>query len=166
MPENLKGLIERVTYHNPENGFAVLKVKVRGRQDLVTVVGSTTSVTAGEHLEATGRWFIDRQHGQQFKAEELKTAHPASAEGIERYLASGAIRSIGPKLAEKIVALMKQEKIEDKLLVMGGVIPEEDIPRLKEAGVAGVFTQAATFDEMIDFIREGVRQSREGGATA
>ena len=112
MPENLKGLIERVTYHNPENGFAVLKVKVRGRQDLVTVVGSTTSVTAGEHLEATGRWFIDRQHGQQFKAEELKTAHPASAEGIERYLASGAIRSIGPKLAEKIVGLYKERTLE------------------------------------------------------
>jgi methylmalonyl-CoA mutase C-terminal domain/subunit len=70
------------------------------------------------------------------------------------------------KAAEKVVALMQQEKIDDKLLVMGGVIPEEDIPRLKEAGVDGVFTQAATFDEMIDFIREGVRQRREGGATA
>ena len=112
MPETIKGLIERVTYHNPENGFAVLKVKVRGRQDLVTVVGSTTSVTVGERLEATGRWFIDRQHGQQFKAEELKTAHPASAEGIERYLASGAIRSIGPKLAEKIVGLYKERTLE------------------------------------------------------
>ena len=92
MPETLKGLIERVTYHNPENGFAVLKVVVKGRQDLVTVVGSTTSVTAGEHLEAAGRWVVDREHGQQFKADELKTTHPASAEGIERYLASGAIR--------------------------------------------------------------------------
>ncbi|MFV1965988.1 MAG: ATP-dependent RecD-like DNA helicase [Pirellulaceae bacterium] len=112
MPETLQGLIERVTYHNPENGFAVLKVKVKGRQDLVTVVGSTTSVTAGETLEATGRWFMDRQHGQQFKADELKTAHPASAEGIERYLASGAIRSIGPKLAEKIVRLYKERTLE------------------------------------------------------
>lgn len=127
MPENLKGLIERVTYHNPENGFAVLKVKVKGRQDLVTVVGGTTSVTAGEHLEATGRWIIDRQHGQQFKAEELKTAHPASAEGIERYLASGAIRSIGPKLAEKIVGLYKErtlvifDKSPDFLLHIRGI---------------------------------------------
>ena len=55
MPEKLIGLIERVTYHNPANGFAVLKVKVKARQDLVTVVGSTTSVTAGEHVEALGR---------------------------------------------------------------------------------------------------------------
>ncbi len=112
MPETLKGLIEQVTFHNPESGFAVLKVQVRGRRDLVTVVGSTTSVTPGEHFEATGNWVVDRQHGQQFKADALKTTHPASAEGIEKYLASGAIRSIGPKLAEKIVALYKDRTLE------------------------------------------------------
>jgi exodeoxyribonuclease V alpha subunit len=112
MPETITGLIERVTYHNPENGFAVLKVQVKGRQDLVTVVGSTTSVSAGEHLEATGKWVVDREHGQQFKAEELKTTHPASADGIEKYLASGAIRSIGPKIAAKIVAIYKERTLE------------------------------------------------------
>jgi exodeoxyribonuclease V alpha subunit len=112
MSETLTALIERVTYHNPENGFAVLKVKVKGRQDLVTVVGNATSVSAGEHVEAIGQWIVDRQHGQQFKADELKTTHPASAEGIERYLASGAIRSIGPKLAAKIVGLYKEQTLE------------------------------------------------------
>ena len=112
MPETLKGFVERVTYHNPENGFAVLRVKVKGRDDLVTVVGSTTSVTAGEHVEASGRWVIDREHGQQFKADEMKTTHPASAEGIEKYLASGAIRSIGPKLAAKIVSVYKEKTLE------------------------------------------------------
>ena len=127
MPENLTGLIERVTFHNPENGFAVLRVKVKGRKDLVTVTGSTTSVTAGEHVEANGRWVIDRQHGQQFKAEELKTTHPASAQGIEKYLASGAIRSIGPKLAAKIVAVYHErtleifEKAPDFLLHVKGI---------------------------------------------
>ena len=70
------------------------------------------------------------------------------------------------KVAEKVVALMKKEKIDDKLLIMGGVIPEEDIPKLKEAGVAGVFTQASTYEEMIEFIREGVRQGRKGGTRA
>lgn len=60
MAESLAGLVERVTYHNPENGFAVLKVKVKGRQDLVTVVGTVTSVTAGEHLEAQGQWVVAR----------------------------------------------------------------------------------------------------------
>ena len=112
MPETLTGLIERVTYHNPENGFAVLRVVVKGRADLVTVVGSTTSVSAGEHLEATGKWVVDWEHGQQFKADELKTTHPASAEGIEKYLASGAIRSIGPKIAAKIVGIYKERTLE------------------------------------------------------
>ena len=131
MPETLKGLIERVTYHNPENGFAVLKVKVKGRQDVVTVLGSTTSVTAGEHVEATGRWVVDQQHGQQFKSDELKTTHPASAEGIEKYLASGAICSIGPKLAASIVAVHKERTLEiletapDFLLHIKGIGPKK-----------------------------------------
>ena len=112
MPETLNGFIERVTFHNPESGFAVLRVKVKGRAELTTVVGTTTSVTAGEHVEATGRWFIDSRHGQQFKADELKTTHPASAEGIEKYLASGAIRSIGPKIAEKIVLAYKERTLD------------------------------------------------------
>jgi exodeoxyribonuclease V alpha subunit len=127
MSETLDGFIERVTYHNPENGFAVLRVKVTGRADLATVVGTTTSVTAGEQVEATGRWFIDPQHGQQFKADELITTHPASAAGIEKYLASGAIRSIGPKIAERIVSTYQQRTLEifekdpDMLLHVKGI---------------------------------------------
>ena len=138
MTETLNGFIERVTYHNPENGFAVLRVKVKGREDLVTVIGSTTSVTAGEHVEASGRWVIDRQHGQQFKADELKTTHPASAEGIEKYLASGAIRSIGPKIAAKIVAVHHErtleifEKAPDFLLHIKG-IGQERLKRIRQS---------------------------------
>jgi len=138
MPETLTGLIERVTYHNPENGFAVLRVVVKGRQDLVTVVGSATSVSAGEHLEATGKWVVDREHGQQFKADELKTTHPASAEGIEKYLASGAIRSIGPKIAAKIVAIYKERTLEifeiapDFLLHIKG-IGKERVKRISQS---------------------------------
>ncbi len=134
MPEKLTGFVERITYHNPENGFAVLRVKVKGHQDLVTVVGNTTSVSAGEHLQATGRWVVDREHGQQFKADELKTSHPASAEGIERYLASGAIRSIGPKLATKIVGLYKERTLEifDQYPTMLGHIKGIGPERLKK----------------------------------
>jgi exodeoxyribonuclease V alpha subunit len=112
MSEHLTGFVDRVTYHNPENGFAVFRVQVKGPSDLVTVIGSTTSVTAGEHVEASGRWVIDPQHGQQFRADQLKTTHPASAEGIEKYLASGAIRSIGPKIAANIVSIYKERTLE------------------------------------------------------
>ena len=138
MSESINGLIERVTFHNPESGFAVLRVQVKGRTDVVTVIGSTTSVTAGEHVEATGRWVIDRQHGQQFKADELKTTHPASAEGIEKYLASGAIRSIGPKLAARIVAVYKERTLEifeespDFLLHIHG-IGKERLKRIRQS---------------------------------
>ena len=138
MPEKLAGLIERVTFHNPENGFAVLKVQVKGCQDLVTVVGSTTSVSVGEHLEATGRWVVDREHGQQFKADELKTTHPASAGGIEKYLASGAIRSIGPKLSAKIVGIFKERTLDvfeqspDFLLHIKG-IGQERLKRIRQS---------------------------------
>jgi len=138
MPESIKGLIERVTYHNPENGFAVLKIVVKGRQNLVTVVGNATSVTAGEHLETTGKWVVDREHGQQFKADELKTTHPASAEGIEKYLASGAVRSVGPKLAAKIVGLYKERTLEiietapDFLLHIKG-IGQERLKRIRQS---------------------------------
>lgn len=112
MSETITGTIERVTFHNPENGFAVLRVVVRGRRDLITVVGSLPAVTSGEHLEATGTWTVDAEHGPQFRAEQIRTSHPSSPEGIEKYLASGAIRSVGPQLAARIVAMFKEQTLE------------------------------------------------------
>lgn len=112
MAETLRGTVERVTFHNPENGFAVLRVSVAGHREPITVIGTISLVSAGEYLEATGGWVVDRQHGSQFKATELRLAHPSSAEGIERYLASGAIRGIGPHLAAKIVEIYKHRALE------------------------------------------------------
>ena len=102
--DSVAGLVERVTFHNEENGWSVLKVRAQGHRDLVTVVGSLPAVTAGEWLEASGRWVQDREFGTQLKAETLRTAPPDSAEGIERYLASGLVRGIGPSYARKLVA--------------------------------------------------------------
>ena len=101
--ETLVGSVERVTFHNEENGFAVLKVKARGKRDLVTVVGHAASISAGEFIHAVGVWTTDRTHGLQFKADLLKTTAPTTAEGIEKYLGSGMVRGIGPKLAKRIV---------------------------------------------------------------
>ncbi len=92
--EALGGVVERVTFHNPENGFCVLRVKARGQRDLVTVVGHATMITAGEFVQISGTWVNDRMHGQQFRASFLKVTPPTTVEGIERYLASGMIRSI------------------------------------------------------------------------
>jgi len=71
--EVLAGLIERVTYHNAENGFCVLRAKARGHRDVVTVVGHAAAIAAGEWITASGEWVNDRTHGQQFKARFLKT---------------------------------------------------------------------------------------------
>jgi exodeoxyribonuclease V alpha subunit len=101
--EVLAGLVERVTYHNEENGFSVLRIKARGHRDLVTVVGHSAAVAAGEWINASGEWVNDRSHGQQFRAKFLKTSAPTSLEGIEKYLGSGMIRGIGPVYAKKLV---------------------------------------------------------------
>lgn len=101
--ETLAGLVERVTFHNAENVFCVLRVKVRGQRDLITVVGHAAMISAGEFVQMSGRWFNDHIHGLQFKAEFLKASPPTTIEGIERYLGSGMIRGIGPVYAKKLV---------------------------------------------------------------
>jgi ATP-dependent exoDNAse (exonuclease V) alpha subunit len=101
--EVLAGLVERVTYHNSENGFCVLRAKVRGHRDVVTVVGHAATIAAGEWITASGEWVNDRIHGQQFKARFLRTSTPTSADGIEKYLSSGMIRGVGPVYAKKLV---------------------------------------------------------------
>jgi exodeoxyribonuclease V alpha subunit len=111
MQETLEGVIERVTFHNLDSGFAVLRVQARGRRDLVTVVGSLPSVVAGEFIEASGQWVQTRDHGQQFKAESLRTSPPGSVEGIMRYLGSGLVKGIGPSFAKRIVEMFGDETL-------------------------------------------------------
>jgi exodeoxyribonuclease V alpha subunit len=95
--------VERVTFFNEESGFAVLRVKVRGHRELVTVLGSLPAVSAGEWLTAKGWWVRDKEHGLQFKATALKATPPTTSEGVERYLAGGFVKGVGPVLAKKLV---------------------------------------------------------------
>ena len=99
----LNGQVERVTFHNGETGFCILKVKVQGRKEPVAVLGSLPSVAPGEWVTAQGTWERDRDHGVQLKAHTLKTQPPTSLEGIEKYLGSGMIKGIGPVYATKLV---------------------------------------------------------------
>jgi exodeoxyribonuclease V alpha subunit len=101
--ESLSGLIERVAFFNEETGFAVLRVKAKGHRDLVTVIGSLPSVSAGEWLTAEGTWVRDKEHGLQLKAHLLKCSPPTTNEGIEKYLGSGMVKGIGPIYAKKLV---------------------------------------------------------------
>ena len=101
--EKLQGSVERVTFHSESSGFCVLRVKVKGQRELITVIGSAASVTAGEYIECLGFWVNDRQHGQQFKTISIKIVPPTTLEGIEKYLGSGMIKGIGPHFARKLV---------------------------------------------------------------
>ena len=112
--EVLTGLVERVTYHNEENGFCVLRIKARGHRDLVTVIGHAAVISAGEWVTASGEWINDRTHGQQYRAKFLKTSEPTSLDGIEKYLGSGMIRGIGPVYAKKLVRAFG-EKVFDTI---------------------------------------------------
>lgn len=128
--EVLAGLVERVTFHNPETGFCVLRVKARGHRDLVTVVGHAAVITAGEWVTTSGDWVNDRVHGQQLKARFLRTSTPTSIDGIEKYLGSGMIRGIGPVYAKKLVKAFG-EKVFD--------IIEAEPARLREVtGIGAV----------------------------
>jgi exodeoxyribonuclease V alpha subunit len=101
--EPLSGLVERVTFHNADNGFCVLRLKVKGERDLVTLIGHTPAVTPGEYASASGHWVTDREHGRQFRAVFVKIAPPTTLSGIERYLGSGMVKGIGPVYASRLV---------------------------------------------------------------
>ncbi len=110
--EVLAGSIERVTFHNAESGFCVLRIKARGHRELVTVVGHAAEISAGEWVTVSGTWMNSREHGQQFKAAFLRSSPPTTSEGIEKYLGSGMIRGIGPIYASKLVATFGAEVFE------------------------------------------------------
>src|ERR1700686_735640 len=121
--EVLGGLVERVTFHNEENGFCVLRVKARGQRDLITVLGHAAMISAGEFVQASGAWQNDRTHGGQFRASFLKAMPPTTTEGIEKYLGSGMIRGIGPVYAKKLVRAFAEAVFE---------IIEQEPHRLRE----------------------------------
>ncbi|MBS1062970.1 ATP-dependent RecD-like DNA helicase [Gluconobacter wancherniae] len=159
--EALAGLVERVTFHNAENGFCVLRVKVRGQRDLVTVVGHAAMISAGEFVQMSGRWFNDHTHGLQFKAEFLKASPPTTVEGIERYLGSGMIRGIGPVYAKKLVKAFGEavfdliEQEPGRLREVTGIGPKR-----AERIVAGWADQKVIREIMLFLHSNGVGTSR------
>lgn len=133
--EVLAGLVERVTFHNEENGFCVLRTRARGHRDLVTVIGQAAAISAGEWITASGEWFNNRTHWQQFRARFLKTSAPTSVEGIEKYLGSGMIRG-----ALLIIGDIDQLPSVGPGQALADIIGSEAIPVMR---LTEVFRQAA-----------------------
>src|SRR5271165_6836791 len=159
--EVLAGLVERVTYHNGENGFCVLRAKVRGHRDVVTVVGHAATIAAGEWITASGEWVNDRTHGQQFKARFLRTSPPTSADGIEKYLASGMIRGIGPTYARKLLRAFG-EKVFDVIEAAPDRLREVDgIGPVRAASILAAWAEQKAVREIMVFLHShGVGTAR------
>src|ERR1700726_1280618 len=159
--EVLAGLVERVTYHNSENGFCVLRAKVRGRRDVVTVVGHAATIAAGEWVTASGEWVNDRTHGQQFKARFLRTSPPTSADGIEKYLSSGMIRGVGPVYAKKLMRAFG-EKVFDVIEAAPGRLREVDgIGPVRAASILAAWAEQKAVREILVFLHShGVGTAR------
>lgn len=117
----IRCVVERITYQNPENGYSVLRVHVKGYDDLVTVVGNLLDANVGSVLLVEGSWKVDSRYGKQFIAEKWEETLPATVYGMEKYLGSGLIKGVGPVYARKIVQKFGTDTfavIEDNIEVL------------------------------------------------
>lgn len=126
----LQGQIERITFSNEENNYTVAKLIVRGKRDLVTVIGNFPSLYAGEEVKLLGEWHNHPKFGSQFKVVKYESITPATAKGIQKYLGSGLIKGIGPVMAKRIVEAFGVETLEiiehhpDRLTEVSGIGPQ------------------------------------------
>ncbi|MCX6565846.1 MAG: ATP-dependent RecD-like DNA helicase [Candidatus Aminicenantes bacterium] len=126
MSEKLEGTIEHILFYNPDNGYSVLRFAPEGGE-VVTVVGDFPPLSAGERLKVTGKWELNRKFGRQFKAETFAPCLPAGRAGIEKFLACGLIKGVGPVLAKRIVDKFGEhtldilEKTPDRMREVDGI---------------------------------------------
>lgn len=153
----IAGVIERVSFHNPENGWSVLRVRVEDRKDLVVVVGSVADPTPGQSIEVQGRWTTHQRFGEQFAADEIKTLLPSTADGVRSWLGSGLVKGVGKRYAAKIVELFGEKTIEvierepERLAEIKG-LTKKRAEALKDAVIA----QRAVRDVMVFLQSHGV----------
>lgn len=157
----LDGQVERVVFRNEENGYTVLRARVRGHKDLVTVVGTASSINPGEWLAADGGWITDPGYGRQFKADAMRVSQPDTIEGIKKFLGSGIIRNIGSKYAEKLVDAFGRdvfnviEKSSGKLLKVEGIGPG------RRASIKAAWEEQKGIREIMSFLfSHGVSTAR------
>ncbi len=151
--ENLKGTVERITYHNEENGYSVLKIKSKQHKDLITLVGNTAKISTGELIDANGKWVQHKEFGMQFSANSIQTLTPTTLEGIEKYLASGMIKGVGPHYAGLLVKAFGMEIFEvldnnpEKLKNIRGIGPA------KRNQIAEAWTKQKAIRDIMVFLQ-------------
>lgn len=135
--ETFVGIIHRVTYHNVETGWTVLKVNpLQSLHELRTVTVHQANVFAGATMEFEGEWMQHPKFGEQFQSTKVTERKPATASALEKYLGSGMIRGVGPKIAKRIVKYFGADTLE---------VFENKIERLTEVpGIAATKLQQIT----------------------
>ena len=127
---DVEGVVERIVYENPENGFFIARLRQEGNPDLVTFVGSLMAVSPGETIRVKGRWVNDQKWGRQIRAESYETILPNTVSGIERYLGSGLIHGIGKVYAKRMIKAFGVETLKvidkdpDRLTTVEGIGPK------------------------------------------
>ena len=136
--ETLQGILERIVYENPDTGYTVGRLSARDHAELLTVVGNLASVNPGESLLLQGEWVDNARYGRQFQIEKYETILPANVVGLRKYLGSGLIQGIGPKMAALIVRKFGMDTMDviehepDKLARVPG-IGRKRVEIIKEA---------------------------------
>jgi exodeoxyribonuclease V alpha subunit len=121
--DTLRGVVERLTYHNEETGYTVARLAPESRAHLaepgrpfanreITIVGNMAGIVVGESVELSGRWTVHAEYGKQFQVEKMRSVLPATVAGIEKYLGSGLIKGVGPVTARRIVRRFGVETLE------------------------------------------------------
>jgi exodeoxyribonuclease V alpha subunit len=160
LAEKLRGVVERVTYANPENGYSVIRLAVKGKLDLLTVVGNLADVNAGESLELEGVWTHHRQYGRQFQVHSYRTVLPATAEGIAKYLGSGLIKGIGPVMAGRIVSRFGIDTLDVIEHEPNRLLDVLGIGRVRVAKIGSAWEEQKQIREVMIFLQgHGVRPS-------
>jgi len=158
MPETavdrLTGTVQRITFFNPENGFTVLRLRVRGKRQPVAVAGTLPAVQPGETLILSGCWKTDPRHGVQFEPAVAEIARPSDVEGIIQYLGSGLIRLIGPILAKRIAATFGEQTLDVLDASPGRVREVPGIGRQRAEAIAAAWTEHRALRAITVFLSE------------
>ena len=141
MNQSYKGFIDRLTYHNPENGYTIARLVIEGQRERIAIVGTLASIQEGESVEVEGVWTNHPKYGKQFKVEHYKAVYPSTLEGIQKYLGSGLIKGVGPRSAKRIVDHFGAETLD---IIDADPRRLEEVPKLGKKRVELI---AAAWDE-------------------
>jgi exodeoxyribonuclease V alpha subunit len=152
-PATLDAVLERITYANEETGYTVARVATDRSSDLLTVVGPLLGAQPGESLRLRGRWASHPQYGRQFQVEAYTTVLPATIQGIRRYLGSGLIKGIGPKMAERIVDRFGPATLEVIEEAPGRLVEVPGLGPKRTAMITAAWAEQQAIKEVMVFLQ-------------